>query len=399
MTTVFKKPFIFGLSRSIHESPFLTTEQLYKRVGHNTGNLAFHHAIDTHLGGHLPVADWDYSPDKVDTHGDVAVIPCANQIGAHIDYGKLALRFAALKSPIVGIGLGVQSDEYGVMPEIPKGSLAWLRALVDHAPGKAPNITVRGEFTREVLAHHGFAEHLEVLGCPTLFINPDPLLGKRIAGNLRDPALIAVVAGDPSWPHLATIEASLTRMVTATAGAYIGQAPIDMLKFTRGEGASLPDDTVRFYRDYACPEMNIEEFRRWGRAHGRVFFDIPTWIEHYRRFDFVVGTRIHGTMLALQAGVPALCIAHDSRTIELCQTMLVPYVEAKHVVQGFRRDDLRRYFQFDADAFDKNRQALCRKYINFLHANKLPVTPWLEKIAAAGEAAAPVQEITRRAAG
>ena len=88
-------------------------------------------------------------------------------------------------------------------------------------------------------------------------------------------------------------------------------------------------------------------------------------------------------MLALQAGVPAVCIAHDSRTLELCQTMLVPHILAKDIASGVSRDQLLDLFaQFDATAFDANRRMLARRYVDFLTFNGLAPVSWLRNIAA-----------------
>jgi polysaccharide pyruvyl transferase WcaK-like protein len=117
--------------------------------------------------------------------------------------------------------------------------------------------------------------------------------------------------------------------------------------------------------------MDLDEFTEWTKTYGNVFFNIPSWMEHYRRFDFVVGLRIHGVMLALQAGVPALCIAHDSRTIELCETMKVPFVHAREVIHGIERKNLLKLFNFNPDEFDSNRNNILHSYIDFLKNNKL----------------------------
>jgi polysaccharide pyruvyl transferase WcaK-like protein len=52
------------------------------------------------------------------------------------------------------------------------------------------------------------------------------------------------------------------------------------------------------------------------------FFDVTIWLDFLKRFDFVVGTRIYGAMLAMQVGIPAAVIAHDSGTYEMCTTMV-----------------------------------------------------------------------------
>ena len=144
----------------------------------------------------------------------------------------------------------------------------------------------------------------------------------------------------------------------------------------------MPEHDLTTCRDYLCPEMDLAEFTLWSERHCNLFFDISSWMEHYRRFDFVIGARIHGVMLALQAGVPGVVIAHDSRTLELCQTMMVPYVLAKDVASGITRDQLPKLFKFDPKAFDENRRNLAKKYVEFLEGNELQPVSWLKDIAA-----------------
>ena len=109
---------------------------------------------------------------------------------------------------------------------------------------------------------------------------------------------------------------------------------------------------------------------------------------YYRQFDFVVGTRIHGTVLGLQAGVPSLCVVHDMRMLELCETLKVPHVRADDIAEGISREELLPLFDFDAAAFDRNRQQLCARYVAFLKGNGLPVVDWLERLATEGDASA-----------
>lgn len=370
---MYKSPFILGLEHALSDSAWCETEALYDRVGHNTGNLAFHHAIRCQLGISSPSVPWSGSLEEINAAGDIAVLPCANQIGAHLDYGGLASKFEKVKQPMLAIGLGAQGGLDGKIPEVPEGSLNWLRAIAEHAGTSVPNIAVRGEFTLEVLEKYGLADKAVVLGCPTLFINPDPQLGQKIAQRIREPKKIAVASGHQRWFHLARIEASLARMVSATHGSYIGQSPLEMVKLTRGEGNELDEKSIKACRDYALPELDVSEFMDWSKRYGNVFFDIPSWMEHYRKFDLVIGARIHGVMLALQAGVPGLCIAHDSRTLELCQTMKVPYVLSKDVSTGISRDSLMDLIKFDPEEFNKNREELAGKYINFLTGNNMKI--------------------------
>jgi polysaccharide pyruvyl transferase WcaK-like protein len=104
-------------------------------------------------------------------------------------------------------------------------------------------------------------------------------------------------------------------------------------------------------------------------------------MESLRSADFVVGARIHGVMLGLQAGIPGLCIAHDSRTREMCETMGVPFVMARDLMQGTSLQDLQARYVFDGTVFDKSRKHLAENLNFFLESNDIPSSSWLKKIA------------------
>jgi hypothetical protein len=311
----------------------------------------------------------------------LGVMPAANQLGAHADYAGFASKISRLNVPLVVIGLGAQSDVGKQMPAIPLGSLEWVRELAMHAPNSDfPNISVRGQFTYDVLANYGLERQCTVLGCPTLFINTSAKLGGVIHSNLRFPKRVAVAAGNPHLPHLQKIESSLAKIVSETNGSYISQSAFEMMLLTRGEFNNIPEEDFDRCHKYIHPELSRADFIEWCKRYGNVFFDVPSWIEHYKHFDFVVGTRIHGVMLALQAGIPALCIAHDSRIVELCETMKVPYVFSESISNGFTLSELFERYYFDSNIFDSNRHILAKKYTQFLIQNKLTSAPWLSCI-------------------
>jgi hypothetical protein len=376
-----KKPFILGLKPGVSNSAFLEIETINELIGRNTGNLAYHHAIDIQLGGNLKSLYWHASLTEINQAGEIAILPCSNQLGSHVDMNSLALTWQKINLPIVAIGLGAQSDINNTIPELSPGTLNWVRMIADHAPGSAPNIALRGEFSLEVLHHYGLDEKATVLGCPTFFLNPDPELGKKIEKRLDNPGRIAVVAGNIWWNEYSEIERSLVKLAMDSKGGYIGQGSVEMLELLRGDQASLLSENLKLCRDYSAPQMELPQFAEWIRVYGNVFFDIPAWMEYYRRYDFVVGMRIHGIMLALQAGLPALCIVHDSRTLELCKTMMVPHVLAKDVLNGIEKHQLQELFDFDGAAFDRNRLILAKRYVDFLNANFIRCEDWLTKLA------------------
>jgi hypothetical protein len=78
--------------------------------------------------------------------------------------------------------------------------------------------------------------------------------------------------------------------------------------------------------------------------------------------DFMFGTRIHGTILGLCAGLPSMCIAIDSRTYELCEQMNIPYVNCINEPIDFKsKNELIEIFK---NNFDVSKLDLLKKTIS-----------------------------------
>jgi len=376
---------ILGINDQVDGSCFLTTDAAFGLTGFNTGNLAFHYAMNHILGGNQTFFPWGEPTDRLNDLGKTLVFPCANNLGPHANFGGLAKHFSNLQVPIVAVGMGAQgAPSYEGIPEVPEGTQNWVREISARSPSGAPNIGVRGPYTLEVLKHYGLADRAVVTGCPTLFINPAPKLGQVIASRAEKPwKRIAIAGGHQGWRHLSKIEASLSKIMEASGGSYIVQSPVEMLALARGEADLLSVEALTSCRDYVYEGMDLEEFKAWSRHYFRVFFNVSEWMECLRGHDFVVGARIHGVMLGLQAGIPGLCIAHDSRTRELCETLLVPYVMAKDISRGTTPDDLRARFEFDGEKFDENRRTLAGRFDEFLTNNMIESSSILQKIMSA----------------
>ena len=376
-----KEIFIFGLNSSINGCNNIDTASLYELSGQNTGNLVISYAIEQVIGRSVSVFPWNDPLVEIDQKNSIGILALANQIGEHADMGELASAFANLNVGMVGIGLGAQAADTVSDIDVPQGTLDWIRLIQEHSPTGAPNIAVRGEYTKKILEKYKLDEKVVVLGCPSLFINSQKNLGARIENRFssnRGKLRIAVAAGHPEWAHLARIESSLTNIVKKTNGSYICQSPLEMVSLGRGECSMMPSDKRDFIRNYTNPDMTDDEFIDWSDMHALSFFSASAWLEYIRRFDFVIGTRIHGVMLGIQAGIPSLCIAHDSRTEELCQTMMVPYVKAHTVANGLKYEDIPRLFIFDGKQFDMNRAKLAKDYVNFLQSNGLDCADYMK---------------------
>jgi hypothetical protein len=100
-----------------------------------------------------------------------------------------------------------------------------------------------------------------------------------------------------------------------------------------------------------------------------VFFDIGEWQSFIQGHDFVCGSRLHGGMIALQNEIPAFIIAHDTRTMEICDFIGVPHLKINTNLNHFSLKDC--YENADYSFFVNRRAELYDLYISFLESNGL----------------------------
>ncbi|MEO2045058.1 MAG: hypothetical protein ABGX16_00615 [Pirellulales bacterium] len=94
---------------------------------------------------------------------------------------------------------------------------------------------------------------------------------------------------------------------------------------------------------------------------------MPDWITHNAEaYDFSFGTRFHGNMAAWQAGVPALWLVHDSRTVELCDYLALPYIQHSDFRSDITIDELKS--AADYSCFFNSFPSRLQAYLGYLEA-------------------------------
>ena len=355
-------------SRRFEDSFLNTSEALFRSSGDNLGNFAFIEALWRHLSPRVTILPWHAPAAQVRETCDILVLAAANQLGAHNDLGGFATHLEAIGLPIVVVGLGAQAPNLSAGVQLTAGTERWARLLAALAPTGKPNIGVRGEFTRRVLERLGLGDSAAVTGCPSNFLNDRPDFYATLKRNFDKRRIdrLCVAAGSRHFAGTREVERRLVHAVEATGGLYVAQADLDMVRLARGESGRSDPAEAEAIRQFLAPERGPAEFQLWRQRHAAAFADATSWMEAMRPFDFVVGARFHGVMLALQAGAPGGVIAHDSRTLELCQTMGVPVRLANEISADFALSDLHGLFPLDIAAYAATRERLRRVYVELL---------------------------------
>lgn len=354
---------VLSLSPFIPDPWTISAQRLFDLTGGNTGNMAFQFAVLQHIASEHRVMPISSKPEVLKAAGDIIVMPLANQLGSHTDLGDVADTLEATQLPVIGIGLGAQALDQRQDVKLTEGTERWIRVMASLSPTDGPNLGVRGEYTRQQLEKLGLGERAVVMGCPSNFIAPDLSFLDRIQKKLASPVnSVAVTAGIPHLPKLAKIEQDLADMVTVSHGLYIVQHGLEMVKLGRGEFETMTPDEFELSRAYIAPYMHGETFKVWCRNYARAFTDVRQWMDQLRQHDFVVGTRFHGAMLAIQSGTPAGCISHDSRVYEMCETMGIPVVKYQDLQGGITRSQLQKTFSFDRASYEQKRNSFREVY-------------------------------------
>ena len=352
---------------------------LMEQSGANLGNFAFRHAL------RFLVADFDsYLPERYIAYhsaagrGQVtrALVSCANWLGTSAQdeaaNRNRARAFAATDTPTVCFGLGVQARADDV-PDLGPETRRLARVLAE----RAPLLSVRDELTRRTLEGIGITNAV-VTGCPSNFINPDPDLGARVrARALRTPGdgediwrQMRSLLCEASGGHAASqqVLADMLRLMARSPAFLVLQSP-QLLAFLLRETEALPPSYLAA-NPFAPDEDRLRQLLRTHTLH---FSSVEGWMDFSRTCDIAFGMRIHGTMLALQAGVPALLVSHDARTAGLGTHMGIPQIPAEGFAECARAGP-GALFAVVAEAmagYDARRAALARVMCDYLQANGL----------------------------
>jgi hypothetical protein len=327
-------------------------------TGHNVGNLAFWYAANLLIEAEPVLVGRSTRAKDVPSDVRAFVIPAANFLNADADLAPMAQLVRDLDLPCLVLGLGAQAEQAERPPQLKPGTVEFLQEVARCTP----SIGIRGPFSETVCRTYG-VENTTVLGCPSILINPDPKLGQRIAAKID-----RLPAEGPLAIHAACIksvvqgvERELVRLVQLHPGScYVVQRPVEMIKSAFGETMNEAEQAAlaRMGR-FLGFEDSTERFAAFLRANILVPDSIDGWIHHVRRFVAAPNTRIHGTLMSTAAGVPAICIWHDTRTRELAEGLRLPNLSVKAFTET--RYSLRDSFAataFDADAFDARRREL-----------------------------------------
>lgn len=355
-----------------------SVERAIEAAGDNTGNMIFQRAACSCIEASIltcgPACDVEGCIEPIREDCQAIVFPAANIIDERVDMGRLANYFINLTHPIVVLGIGTQAADNS------EKELRSLHASLSRNAGfnelmrvmgeDRIRVGVRGAFTRDLLALSNV--NSGIIGCPSLLLNESNQLGDSLEIKLNTvkakiakgtPITLGATAASPWETNLVNIELKLINSLKRHEGIYIQQsggeksfclaAPELFSDCSRTQMVGWLEERIR-------SGMELSELDDFCRKHLRIYFDTWEWQSALMLCDIVIGTRYHGAALAMQSGTPAVVIAHDSRTAELCNATGIPHVSCSSADDVDDILDLIDGVQFNGEEYDSNRREKSR---------------------------------------
>ncbi len=359
--------FVLGAKPEIKVEPGDGYLEKLRKTGSNTGNQVIAYSLLRQI--EYQKISWDHRLDPADVNEeyDAFVIPAANFLFPAFDFGGMAEYIERTDLPVVIVGLGAQANAYDADIKLMPGTERFLKVVSE----RAALIGVRGTFTAEVLARRGI-RNVEITGCPSYYMKNSPHLGlskpdfasvKTVAANgSRD---VIKHAFNPD--KMGKLVRDIYREAILWNGDFVAQTEqpeIQLSEQAPGMERGALDNVRAFLKDV----MEPERVETWAKEHIHAYFSVPDWLNSLDGVDFVFGTRFHGNVVALQRGIPACVVCHDTRTEEICRHLGIPSVSIMEI-EEVRVADL--YERVDCDRLNARYAELYPAYVNFLARNKL----------------------------
>jgi hypothetical protein len=312
---------------------------------HNVGDAFVHDSslkiLDYDVVEDVNVRDFtDRDVDRYNAEFDYCFLRGSNYINEGMNWYRLPELLQRLKVPVIAFGIGAQAPSLRPL-QLSETTRDVLQAIA----ARCTTMGVRGAYTADVLAGLGI-RNVRVIGCPTLFRNRDPELSVAPPAGITGRTVGFTIRREVSATYTVDVARYLaahreTILALAAAGCdvrLLAQGEVEEKKIVLGT-AEQRADALEALRKIGWLKGADDPLARLYAS--RLFYaDVVADNEAMARsLDLVLGFRLHGNLLALANGVPAVYFTYDSRTAEFADTFAIPrfdvYAGAPFVLEDY----------------------------------------------------------------
>lgn len=363
------RPFFINTNLVLENEDIQTFDNLWSTIAGNTGNSYIGYSIIKIIYGHYKKVDqiqsiwnYDFSKTNEDTkfinENYTHVIFCmqdqlnTNKVFRNLPWNKMTKFIEKINIPFIPVSIGANcayndNKFCDLHKTLNKDLIRFIKTLAS----KSELMGVRGEMTLDVLNRLGIKNALPV-GCPTFYeeLNPNKQIIKKPFNKdfkiLRNITTIFKPSGNE--PIILQDEKNV----------------IDSLYFNNVIRENCFKEAERFLIKNFFFNNNI-----------LTFTSIDRWKKYVSKFDFLVSSRVHGAVLALNSkneGIPVFVSQGDIRAYEMTKLLNVPYCDfLNHNIDKKTVEELYELANFNN--YNKSFKNNYNNFMNFLRKNGIPL--------------------------
>ncbi|MDD6157380.1 MAG: polysaccharide pyruvyl transferase family protein [Lachnospiraceae bacterium] len=320
----------------------------------NTGNKVWMQGIISELStpeNQLVYYDPKMTFEQINANFDMVLFSTANLFCRKFldEMEEYSSFFSEIKIPVFVISCGAQANSYDDLHNLCADIRKPATKFIDTIYNTGGEFGLRGYFTKEVFDCL-MSNTAVVTGCPSLFQNGRTL---KISEEKLDSHLIKPVFNG-SLPFKNDVFKEYPDSIYIDQNFYFNElyAP------SFWDNIEISNHGIyQLIKKYKLQYLNLLVSNRL-----KLFVDIPEWRSFLQQngYNLSLGSRIHGNIMALLSGIPAIIYAQDTRTREMAEFYNIPYFLPEHKFQKsvydiYQNADFRKFnleFSSKYDAFE-----------------------------------------------
>ncbi|MFK0274987.1 polysaccharide pyruvyl transferase family protein [Ensifer sp. NPDC090286] len=317
-----KDEFLQELRNISNTGNYLIGEGALRAIAPHAKQIPFWHLYNCHKNG--------TGFEEFNNNFDICVFTCANLLRKGLSADAEADVLSKLKMPIVMLGIGHQNRK-DLETGLPEGTKRLLDVLKD----REHYFLTRGYETAGYLKDQGF-KFVRPTGCPSVYFAPNNMRASmKKLPHVKIGQAKTIFSGYLGANHDCIVDAIALNPEGATP-QYIIQDEFlhfDMKVEPDADGRVFDSSSGKMLGELAFPGAE----RQKVPFDVRTFFDTNMWRAWASHMDFNFGRRFHGSIIAMQAGVPSLMVAVDDRMREMLGFTGLPSVDVQELEKAENR--------------------------------------------------------------
>lgn len=350
------KPFFINSNICMDYSDISTLDAFKKSIVGNIGNSYITYSLIKILFGGLVKINhiqniYEYDFTKQDNDIDFINNECSHvflilqdqirieeSYGLELPYENICNFIKKLNKPVIIAGLGsnfFHGYDKNAHTKLNSRLVKFLKEISEHSE----LIGLRGYYTQEVLSNLGI-DNTKVIGCPSFYeMGRDRIINKKE----YSPNLKILLAN-----QLSSFDNKDFNIILQDESALINAIAYGKINYKL---------------------LNYQQLDALSKKRFRIFSDIEGWKNFVSNYDFLIGGRVHGSILALNSGTCAIVMNSDTRSKEMSEVLKIPY----HPELINETNIQKIYDKCNYDEMNKNYPKLYDNYVTFLNKNGLDI--------------------------